>query len=183
MPTAQGVALGFANCSACHLLYLPRQPAVPGASSFAIHRVSQWARWADSRGGTRAARRGSLRHGGRLDRRMALPGVRRSVDRDPDGERLKTMTEADLQQYVDRKFPRRRRGAVERQHSLSSQGARPDRHQGPQVHRSHRHASASRHRRPDAVRRARQLCGRHRLRPACMLAAATRRGSGPALPD
>lgn len=36
LPTEQGVALGFANCSACHLLYLPDNTAVPGASSFAI---------------------------------------------------------------------------------------------------------------------------------------------------
>lgn len=36
LPTPDGVALGFTNCSACHLLYLPDNTAVPGASSFAI---------------------------------------------------------------------------------------------------------------------------------------------------
>jgi mono/diheme cytochrome c family protein len=36
VPTADGVALGFTNCSACHLLFLPDQRQVPGASSFAI---------------------------------------------------------------------------------------------------------------------------------------------------
>ena len=36
IPTADGVALGMSNCSACHLLYLPDNTPVPGASSFAI---------------------------------------------------------------------------------------------------------------------------------------------------
>jgi hypothetical protein len=36
VPTRDGVALGFTNCSACHLLFLPDNTAVPGASSFAI---------------------------------------------------------------------------------------------------------------------------------------------------
>ena len=36
LPTAEGVALGLTNCSACHLLYLPDNTPVPGASSFAI---------------------------------------------------------------------------------------------------------------------------------------------------
>lgn len=36
LPTPAGVALGFANCSACHVLYLPDNTPVPGASSFAI---------------------------------------------------------------------------------------------------------------------------------------------------
>lgn len=34
--TEEGVALGMTNCSACHLLYLPDNTPVPGASSFAI---------------------------------------------------------------------------------------------------------------------------------------------------
>lgn len=36
LPTEDGVALGMSNCSACHLLYLPDNTPVPGASSFAI---------------------------------------------------------------------------------------------------------------------------------------------------
>jgi mono/diheme cytochrome c family protein len=36
VPTRDGVALGFTNCSACHLLFLPDNSQVPGASSFAI---------------------------------------------------------------------------------------------------------------------------------------------------
>jgi mono/diheme cytochrome c family protein len=36
VPTQDGVALGFANCSACHLLFLPDNTQVPGASSFAM---------------------------------------------------------------------------------------------------------------------------------------------------
>jgi hypothetical protein len=36
VPTPDGVALGFTNCSACHLLFLPDNTQVPGPSSFAI---------------------------------------------------------------------------------------------------------------------------------------------------
>lgn len=36
LPTKDGVALGMTNCSACHLLYLPDNTAVSGASSFAM---------------------------------------------------------------------------------------------------------------------------------------------------
>jgi mono/diheme cytochrome c family protein len=36
VPTKDGVAVGLTNCSACHLLYLPDNTPVPGASSFAI---------------------------------------------------------------------------------------------------------------------------------------------------
>ncbi len=36
VPTKAGVAVGLTNCSACHLLYLPDDTPVPGASSFAI---------------------------------------------------------------------------------------------------------------------------------------------------
>jgi len=36
VPTKEGVALGFTNCSACHLLYLPDNTPVAGASSFAM---------------------------------------------------------------------------------------------------------------------------------------------------
>ena len=36
VPTENGVALGFTNCSACHVLYLPDNTPVLGASSFAM---------------------------------------------------------------------------------------------------------------------------------------------------
>ncbi|MEO8466443.1 MAG: hypothetical protein ABI640_13955 [Gammaproteobacteria bacterium] len=36
VPTKDGVAVGLTNCSACHVLYLPDNTPVPGASSFAI---------------------------------------------------------------------------------------------------------------------------------------------------
>ena len=36
VPTEDGVALGFTNCGACHVLYLPDDTPVPGASSFAM---------------------------------------------------------------------------------------------------------------------------------------------------
>jgi mono/diheme cytochrome c family protein len=36
VPTKDGIAVGLTNCSACHLLYLPDDTPVPGASSFAI---------------------------------------------------------------------------------------------------------------------------------------------------
>jgi hypothetical protein len=36
LPTQDGVALGFTNCGACHLLHLPDGTRVPGASSFAM---------------------------------------------------------------------------------------------------------------------------------------------------
>jgi mono/diheme cytochrome c family protein len=111
VPTARGVALGFANCSACHTLYLPPDNApVPGASSFAST-------------GFRNGLGGQIRTAER-----ALPGEAPFTmggpigawlyqaygapwTGDPDGERLKTMTEADLQQYVTANF---RGGAVAR---------------------------------------------------------------------
>ena len=36
LPTKEGVALGFTNCGACHLLLLPDGTRVPGAPSFAM---------------------------------------------------------------------------------------------------------------------------------------------------
>ncbi len=36
VPTKDGLAVGLTNCSACHLLYLPDNTPVPGASSFAM---------------------------------------------------------------------------------------------------------------------------------------------------
>jgi hypothetical protein len=111
LPTKDGVALGFANCSACHMLYLPpdNRP-VPGASSFAST-------------GFRNGLGGQIRAAER-----ALPGEApfsmggtvgswlyqaygAPWSGDPEGERLKTMTDADLQQYVTANF---RGGAVAR---------------------------------------------------------------------
>jgi mono/diheme cytochrome c family protein len=111
VPTKDGVALGFTNCSACHTLYLPPDNTpVPGASSFAST-------------GFRNGLGGQIRA---VER--ALPGeapfhMGGSVGSwlyqaygapwtgDPDGERLKGMTDADLQQYVTANF---RGGAVAR---------------------------------------------------------------------
>jgi mono/diheme cytochrome c family protein len=36
VPTKDGLAVGLTNCSACHVLYMPDNTPVPGASSFAI---------------------------------------------------------------------------------------------------------------------------------------------------
>jgi mono/diheme cytochrome c family protein len=111
VPTAQGVALGFANCSACHTLYLPPDNMpVPGASSFAS------TGFRNGLGGQiRAAERalpgeapfnmaGSI--GSWLYQAYGAPWTG-----DADGERLKTMTEADHQQYVTANL---RGGAVAR---------------------------------------------------------------------
>ncbi len=100
VPTAQGVALGFANCSACHTLYLPPDNTpVPGASSFAS------TGFRNGLGGRiRAAERtlageapfsmgGAI--GAWLYQAYGAPWTG-----DPEGERLKTMTDADVQQYV-----------------------------------------------------------------------------------
>jgi hypothetical protein len=111
LPTKNGVALGFANCSTCHTLYLPPDNApVPGASSFAST-------------GFRNGLGGRIRAA-----ESALPGeapfnMAGSVGSwlyqaygapwtgDPEGERLRIMTDADLQQYVTANF---RGGAVAR---------------------------------------------------------------------
>ena len=111
VPTKQGVALGFANCSACHTLYLPPDNSpVAGASSFAS------TGFRNGLGGQiRAAERtlageapftmgGSI--GAWLYQAYGAPWTG-----DPDGERLKTMTDGDLQQYVTANF---RGGAVAR---------------------------------------------------------------------
>jgi mono/diheme cytochrome c family protein len=111
LPTKDGVALGFANCSACHTLYLPPDNLpVHGASSFAA------AGFRNGLGGQiRAAERtlpgeapftlgGTV--GSWLYQAYGAPWTG-----DPDGERLKTMTEADLQRYVTANF---RGGAVAR---------------------------------------------------------------------
>jgi mono/diheme cytochrome c family protein len=111
VPTKTGLALGFANCSACHTLYLPPgNTPVPGASSFAST-------------GFRNGLGGQIRAAERTlpgEAPFAMGGTIGSWlyqaygapwTGDPDGERLKTMTEADLQQYVTANF---RGGAVAR---------------------------------------------------------------------
>jgi hypothetical protein len=101
LPTTSGVALGFANCSACHLQYLPDGAAIPGASSFALPNSFR------NGLGTaiRAAERvlpgeapfvmGGEPFGARLYQAYGAPWAR-----DPAGEQLKTMTEAVFGEYV-----------------------------------------------------------------------------------
>jgi mono/diheme cytochrome c family protein len=111
LPTKNGVALGFANCSSCHTLYLPPDNTpVPGASSFAST-------------GFRNGLGGRIRTAERT-----LPGETpfnfagpvgswlyqaygAPWTGDPQSERLKSMTDADLQQYVTANL---RGGAVAR---------------------------------------------------------------------
>jgi mono/diheme cytochrome c family protein len=101
LPTKDGVALGFANCSACHLLYLPDGTRVPGASSFAMPN------------GFRNGLAGVIR-----STEHVLPGEAPFVmggspfgawlyqaygapwTKDPAGERLPAMTEAEFGDYV-----------------------------------------------------------------------------------
>jgi mono/diheme cytochrome c family protein len=100
LPTRDGVALGFTNCSACHVLYLPDNKKVLGASSFAIPN------------GFRNGLGGAIR-----DAERALPGEAPFAmagtvgswayqaygapwTNDPAGERLKEMTQAEFDAYV-----------------------------------------------------------------------------------
>lgn len=100
LPTKDGVALGFTNCSACHLLYLPDNTAVPGASSFAIPN-----NFRNALGGAiRAAERtlpgevpfsfaGSI--GSTAHQAYGAPWTN-----DPAGERLKEITREEFDAYV-----------------------------------------------------------------------------------
>ena len=154
---------GFTNCSACHLLYLPDNTIVAGASSFAIPN-----NFRNGIGGAiRAAERtlpgeapfalaGSI--GEQAYQAYGAPWAN-----DPAGE-AQEITRRRVQRVHRRGNSRRRRGAVERQHPLSREDPRPHRHRGAEIHRPYRHASAPRHRRPDALRGARELCRRRRLR-------------------
>src|SRR4030095_13640407 len=100
VPTTQGVALGFANCSACHTLSLPPDNTpVPGASSFAST-------------GFRNGLGGRIREAERTLAGEAPFNMGGSIGAwlyqaygapwtgDADGERLKTMTDAVFPQYV-----------------------------------------------------------------------------------
>jgi len=100
VPTEDGVALGFTNCSACHLLFLPDNTPVPGASSFAIPNAFR-----NGLGGAiRAAERtlpgetpfsfgGSI--GSVAYQAYGVPWVD-----DPAGERLRDITQAEFNAWV-----------------------------------------------------------------------------------
>jgi hypothetical protein len=100
VPTKDGVALGFTNCSACHLLFLPDGTQVPGASSFAIPNT-----YRNGVGGAiRAAERtlpgetpfsfgGSI--GSAAYQAYGVPWID-----DPAGERLRDMTQAEFNAWI-----------------------------------------------------------------------------------
>ena len=100
VPTEKGVALGFTNCSACHLLYLPDNTVVAGASSFAIPNSFR-----NGIGGAiRAAERtlpgeapfalaGSI--GEQAYQAYGAPWAN-----DPAGEKLREITEAEFNAYI-----------------------------------------------------------------------------------
>jgi hypothetical protein len=101
LPTKDGVALGFTNCSACHLLYLPDNTAVPGPSSFAIPN-----NFRNALGGAiRSAEHvlpgeapfvmGGASFGAWLYQAYGAPWTK-----DPAGEQLKTISEAEFAGYV-----------------------------------------------------------------------------------
>jgi hypothetical protein len=111
VPTRDGVALGFANCSACHLLHLPDNTPVPGASSFAMPNSFRNALGGVIRGTERVlAGEAPFVMGGPPEswpyQAYAAPWVN-----DPAAERLKSMTAADVNAYVGANF---RGGAVAR---------------------------------------------------------------------
>jgi len=100
LPTEQGVALGFTNCSACHLLYLPDNTAVPGASSFAIpndfrNALGGVIRDAENTlpGEVPFSLAGTI--GERAYQAYGAPWTG-----DPAGERLKEMTQAEYNAYI-----------------------------------------------------------------------------------
>jgi hypothetical protein len=100
VPTENGVALGFTNCSACHVLYLPDNTPVLGASSFAMPN-----NFRNGIGGAiRAAERalpgeapfalvGTI--GEQATQAYGAPWVN-----DPAGERLKEITQAEFNAYI-----------------------------------------------------------------------------------
>ncbi|HEY9183036.1 MAG TPA: hypothetical protein VIQ99_07535, partial [Gammaproteobacteria bacterium] len=100
VPTQDGVALGFTNCSACHLLFLPDNTQVPGASSFAIPNTFR-----NGLGGAiRAAERtlpgetpfsfsGPI--GSAAYQAYGVPWIA-----DPAGERLRDMTQAEFNAWI-----------------------------------------------------------------------------------
>jgi hypothetical protein len=101
LPTRNGVALGFTNCSACHLLYLRDGTPVPGASSFAIPNTFRNALGSAIRSAERVLPGEApfvldgKPFGVRLYEAYGAPWTK-----DPAGEQLKAMTEADFGAYV-----------------------------------------------------------------------------------
>ena len=100
VPTKDGVALGFTNCSACHLLFLPDNTPVPGASSFAIPNTFR-----NGIGGAiRDAERtlpgeGPFALAGSIGE-QAYQAYGAPWTRDPAGERLKEIDEAEFNGYI-----------------------------------------------------------------------------------
>lgn len=100
VPTADGVALGFTNCSACHVLYLPDNTPVPGASSFAMPN--------DFRNGLGGAIRAAERAlPGEAPFALAGPLGQQAYQaygapwtNDPAGERLKAITRSEFNAYI-----------------------------------------------------------------------------------
>jgi CubicO group peptidase (beta-lactamase class C family)/mono/diheme cytochrome c family protein len=100
LPTKDGVALGFTNCSACHLLYLPDNTPVPGASSFAIpnsfrNGLGPAIRDAEQALPGEAPFSMASAIGSRAYQAYGAPWMN-----DPAGERLKTITQAEFDAYV-----------------------------------------------------------------------------------
>jgi hypothetical protein len=100
VPTEDGVALGFTNCSACHLLYLPDNTPVPGASSFAIPNSFRNGLGAAIREAERAlpgeapfSMAGST--GSRAYQAYGAPWTG-----DPAGERLREISQAEFDAYI-----------------------------------------------------------------------------------
>jgi mono/diheme cytochrome c family protein len=100
VPTQDGVALGFTNCSACHLLFLPDNTQVPGASSFAIpnafrNGVGAAIRAAESTlpGETPFSFSGSI--GSAAYQAYGVPWID-----DPAGERLREITQAEYNAWI-----------------------------------------------------------------------------------
>jgi mono/diheme cytochrome c family protein len=100
IPTKDGLAVGLTNCSACHLLYLPDNTPVPGASSFAMPN--------SFRNGLGSAIRAAERTlpgeapfklagsvGEQAHQAYHVPWVD-----DPAGERLRDLTAAEFNAYI-----------------------------------------------------------------------------------
>lgn len=100
VPTKEGIALGFTNCSACHLLFLPDNTAVPGASSFAIPNSFR-----NGLGGAIRNAEGALpgeapfAMGGSIGSR-AYQAYGAPWTHDPAGERLRDITQAEFNAYI-----------------------------------------------------------------------------------
>jgi len=100
VPTKDGVAVGLTNCSACHLLYLPDNTPVQGASSFAIpnnfrNGLGSAIREAEHTlpGEVPFALTGSI--GDAAYQAYGAPWVH-----DPAGERLREITAAEFNAYI-----------------------------------------------------------------------------------